>query len=81
MHVEADATQLRIEIADDGVGFDSQLKVREYLRMGRVGLASMRERVELASGTFVVHATPGKGTTIMATLPIDTTPAREYAQA
>ncbi len=80
VHVEADATQLHIEIADDGIGFDSQL-VREYLRMGRVGLASMRERVELASGTFVVHATPGKGTTITATLPIDTTPAREYAQA
>jgi PAS domain S-box-containing protein len=80
VHVEADAAPLRIEIADDGVGFDSQ-RAREYLRMGRVGLASMRERVELASGTFVVHATPGKGTTIMATLPIDTAPAREYAQA
>jgi PAS domain S-box-containing protein len=80
VHVEADGTQLRIEITDDGVGFDSQ-RAREYLRLGRVGLASMRERVELASGTFVVHATPGKGTTIMATLPIDTAPAREYAQA
>jgi signal transduction histidine kinase len=49
--------------------------------MGRVGLASMRERVELASGTFTVHATPGKGTTVTATLPIDLEPAREFAQA
>ena len=49
--------------------------------MGRVGLASMRERVELASGTFVVHATPGKGTTIIATLPIDARVARELVQA
>jgi PAS domain S-box-containing protein len=74
VHVGTDASQLRIEIVDDGVGFESQ-KAREYLRMGRVGLASMRERVELASGTFVVHATPGKGTNITATLPLDTAPA------
>ena len=40
--------------------------------MGRVGLASMRERVELASGTFVVRSSPGRGTHIMATLPIET---------
>jgi signal transduction histidine kinase len=43
--------------------------------MGRVGLASMRERVELANGTFMVHSTPGKGTTVLATLPLDAVPA------
>jgi PAS domain S-box-containing protein len=80
VHVDADVSQLRIEISDDGVGFDSQ-RSREFLRMGRVGLASMRERVELASGTFAVHATPGKGTKITATLPIDLAPAREFVQA
>jgi signal transduction histidine kinase len=77
--IEADAGQLRIEIIDDGVGFDSA-QTRDYLRMGRVGLASMRERVELANGTFMVHATPGRGTTILATLPLNTAGAsREVA--
>lgn len=77
--VEAVGGQLRIEVADDGVGFDSG-KAREYLQMGRVGLASMRERVELANGTFMVHSTPGKGTTVMATLPLDAVPApREFS--
>ena len=80
VNVDADASQLRIEVVDDGIGFDPQ-RAREFLRMGRVGLASMRERVELASGTFVVHATPGKGTTIMATLPIDATVPRDLVQA
>jgi signal transduction histidine kinase len=48
--------------------------------MGRVGLASMRERVELANGTFMVHSTPGKGTTVRATLPLEPVPApRELA--
>ncbi len=67
--VEVDAGQLRVEVADDGVGFDSA-KSREFLRQGRVGLASMRERVELVNGTFMVHSTPGRGTTVLATLPI-----------
>jgi signal transduction histidine kinase len=72
--VEADQVQLRVEIVDDGVGFDNA-RAREFLQMGRVGLASMRERVELASGTFVVRSTPGRGTTIVATLPVDIAPA------
>jgi signal transduction histidine kinase len=71
--VEADQAQLRVEIADDGIGFESG-RAREFLKMGRVGLASMRERVELASGTFVVRSLIGRGTTIVATLPLDTTP-------
>jgi PAS domain S-box-containing protein len=74
--VEADATQLRVEIVDDGVGFDSG-QGREFLRMGRVGLASMRERVELANGTFLVHPTLGRGTTILATLPLDVVSIRD----
>lgn len=74
VHVEANDVQLRIEIEDDGKGFDSA-RTREFLREGRVGLASMRERVELASGTFTVRSTPGRGTSIVATLPIDVEPA------
>lgn len=77
--VEAVAGQLRIEVGDNGEGFEAA-KAREFLRMGRVGLASMRERVELANGTFTVHATPGRGTTILATLPLEPVPApRELA--
>ena len=68
--VEAVAGQLRIEVNDDGVGFDAG-RVRDYLRAGRVGLASMRERTELANGSFMVRSAPGQGTTIVATLPLD----------
>lgn len=32
-------------------------------------------RAELANGTFMVHSTPGKGTTVLATLPFDAVPA------
>jgi two-component system sensor histidine kinase NreB len=68
--VETTATSLRVEVEDDGRGFDSAM-TREFLRQGRVGLASMRERVELANGTFVIRSSPGRGTSIVATLPVD----------
>ncbi|HEX5903796.1 MAG TPA: ATP-binding protein [Actinomycetota bacterium] len=77
--VDTGGGQLRVEIVDDGVGFDSG-KAREFLQSGRVGLASMRERVELANGTFMVHSAPGRGTTVLASLPLDAVPAaREFA--
>jgi PAS domain S-box-containing protein len=76
--VDTGGGQLRVEISDDGVGFDSG-KAREFLQSGRVGLASMRERVELANGTFMVHSAPGRGTTVLASLPLDAVPAaREF---
>jgi two-component system, NarL family, sensor histidine kinase DegS len=70
VHVESDQSQLRIEVEDDGAGFETT-EVRDHLRAGRVGLASMRERVELASGTFAVRSTPGRGTAVMASIPLD----------
>jgi hypothetical protein len=77
--VETTGGQLRVEIVDDGEGFDAG-KAREYLQTGRVGLASMRERVELANGTFMVHSAPGRGTTVVASLPMGAVPAaREFS--
>jgi PAS domain S-box-containing protein len=72
VRVETDAQQLRVEVDDDGEGFDTAMS-REFLHAGRVGLASMREHVELASGTFAVRSMPGRGTTVMATIPLDAT--------
>jgi PAS domain S-box-containing protein len=77
--VETTGGQLRVEVVDDGQGFDMG-KRREYLQSGRVGLASMQERVELANGTFMVHSTPGRGTTVVASLPLGAVPAaREFS--
>jgi signal transduction histidine kinase len=70
VRIEAAAGILRVEVRDDGVGFDSR-EVREFLRAGKVGLASMRERAELAGGTLTVKSEPGAGTTVTATLPFE----------
>ena len=70
VRLEASSGTLRVEVRDNGVGFDPEA-AREFLRSGRVGLASMRERAELAGGTLTLKSGQGEGTTIMATLPFD----------
>ncbi len=61
-----DADQVKLRVADDGQGFDTQLP-----RSGRhVGLWSMRERVEQLGGQFEVHSAPGEGTTVTTVVPL-----------
>jgi signal transduction histidine kinase len=56
----------RIDVAvkDDGVGFDPS-KVPDG-----AGIASMRERTELAGGTLEIRSAPGRGTELRAVLPV-----------
>src|SRR5262249_55115966 len=68
VRIETVKGALEVEVEDDGAGFDSSA-TREYLRRGKVGLASMRERTELGSGTFTLRSRPGGGTTVTARLP------------
>jgi signal transduction histidine kinase len=55
----------RLEVSDDGVGFD----VARAIGRDHFGLASMRQRVETAGGSWGIHSHPGRGTTITARLP------------
>ncbi|HXF57999.1 MAG TPA: PAS domain-containing sensor histidine kinase, partial [Actinomycetota bacterium] len=64
---------LNVEVEDDGRGFDPAA-AREFLREGKVGLASMRERAELAGGSLAVRSEPGRGTVVMASLPFEVLP-------
>jgi PAS domain S-box-containing protein len=56
--------QVRLRIADDGVGFDP-----EALSETTVGLTGMRERTERLNGTFSIDTAPGEGTVVEAVLP------------
>ncbi len=57
---------LKMEIRDDGVGFDTTAEFP-----GHLGLRSMRERVELAKGEFSLESLPGQGTAIKVAFPLD----------
>jgi signal transduction histidine kinase len=71
----ADATQVnisltstgdavRVEVADDGIGFEPDDRVGAGL-----GMASMRERLASVGGTFAVRSVPFGGTTILLSAP------------
>jgi signal transduction histidine kinase len=65
--VEADgASGVLLSVADDGVGFDPAAR---SIASRRLGLVSMRERIEAARGTFEIISFPGRGTTVRASVP------------
>ena len=68
------ATEVQLEVSDSGSGFD----VEEANRNRGLGLVSMQERVHLLHGAFFVESAPGKGTRIVATVPVAET-AEEWA--
>lgn len=55
--------QVEVQISDDGVGFEPE-------RTRGMGLLGMAERLRQLAGTLDLHSSPGKGTTVHATLPI-----------
>ncbi|HEV7390323.1 MAG TPA: sensor histidine kinase, partial [Burkholderiales bacterium] len=67
VRVHGAAKSLTIEVTDDGPGFDTEAA----LKKGRLGLSGMRQRAEVLGGSFALHSTPGNGTTIRITLPLD----------
>ncbi len=64
-----------LEIADDGRGFD--VASAEKRRPG-MGLFSMRERIGLVNGRLSVSSAPGRGTRVMAVVPL--TIAEEWSE-
>lgn len=57
--LETQAEEVRLEISDDGVGFDPH---GDY--PGHLGLRFMRERVERLGGVFEAESAPGRGACI-----------------
>ena len=58
-----------MKITDDGKGFLPAGKSPEKAGK-RLGLLGMRERLEMVNGTFAIESVPGKGTTIVAEVPL-----------
>jgi PAS domain S-box-containing protein len=67
--------QLKVVIADDGIGFDVAQARRESMRGESFGLLGMQERIELLGGTFEIHSELGNGSQVIAGFPLNDTPA------
>lgn len=65
----ADGDALRLNIVDDGNGFDVSTMSTHWAARPSLGLISMTERARLLGGELGVFSTVGKGTRIAALLP------------
>lgn len=63
-------TKIRMEIIDNGIGFDEETAQRAKLNQ-HLGLRSMQKRIELLQGKFEIISKLNKGTIIKITIPIE----------
>ena len=63
------ATEVRLQVVDRGVGFDTQRAVPG----DGVGLVAIRERLKLVNGDSMIVSRPGEGTRVEAWAPLPAT--------
>jgi two-component system NarL family sensor kinase len=66
VHLLIQPEQVRLTIEDDGTGFDAKA-----LPQGRYGLVGLIERARLLGGTIEVSSSPGEGTGLEVTIPLE----------
>lgn len=66
-----DDNHLCVEVVDDGQGFVPDTEAENLRRRGGIGLVNMRERAELLGGTLEIDTSPGRGTRLLARIPVD----------
>lgn len=62
------AGRLTLEIGDDGIGFDPEVR---HAGTPGLGLHGMGERVALLGGTLTIRSAPGEGTRLRASVPVE----------
>jgi signal transduction histidine kinase len=70
----------RMDIEDDGVGFDLGAVESNYEARGSLGMVNLRERTELVSGALRINSVPKKGTRISLTVPLTVAAAERLHQ-
>jgi len=68
---------VRLDVRDDGVGFDQVEARRRAVRGASLGLFGMRERIELLGGQITVESEPGHGTRLRIWVPVTSAPSSE----
>jgi signal transduction histidine kinase len=69
VQVGMDGEEFRVEIEDDGKGFDPR-KVSEGRDRPHWGLMGIQERAEILGGTAQIDSAPGQGTRVLVRIPV-----------
>lgn len=70
LRLAARSGEVRLEVRDYGVGFTQEDSPAALARGGHFGLIGMRERIEGVGGTLEVTSYPGRGTSVLARVPL-----------
>lgn len=68
--VEADASNIKMTIADNGIGFSVAKLTKDLAREGKLGVLGMEERARLIGGDLEIKSEPGIGTTVILEVPV-----------
>ncbi|HUI90091.1 MAG TPA: ATP-binding protein [Anaerolineales bacterium] len=72
-----DAEKTTLEISDDGIGFEPTIE-----RLGGgFGISGMTERAQKLGGTVEIQTAPGKGTKVIASVPVQTSQPTNHIEA
>jgi signal transduction histidine kinase len=71
IQIKYSATDVKMLIRDDGVGFKVPAKIDTYVVEGKLGLIGMQERINSVGGKLSINSLPEKGTVV--TVDIDGT--------
>jgi PAS domain S-box-containing protein len=69
VQAERDGSDVVLQVADDGVGFDPPAARERAAATGHLGLRSMAERIQTAGGSLEITSEPGGGTRVVLRLP------------
>jgi signal transduction histidine kinase len=61
---------VRLEVEDDGTGFDVNAVQQDYDQRGSLGMVNLRERTEMINGLLEIRSKPGTGTRVRVTIPL-----------
>ncbi|MHB8053935.1 MAG: sensor histidine kinase [Candidatus Aminicenantales bacterium] len=70
VHLVRQAGGLRVEVRDDGVGFDAFTEGAALADRGGFGLFSIRERLKVLGGELEVSSSPGHGASFILSVPV-----------
>jgi len=70
-------SEIRLQIVDAGAGFDIELKAAD----AGIGLVGMRERLRLVGGKLSVQSAPGRGTEVLAEVPVSVSANEAHERA
>lgn len=62
LHISFGEKEIKLEVSDNGLGFDMPKSPTDFAAKGHFGLLGIRERAELIGARLEVESAPGKGT-------------------